>query len=184
MTYEDERLLMTPTDHEMGARMERFRQLGIGDRPDVVFDDFAHRLAQITGAPYAMVNFIGEEQYFAGLHAPEPQAAAMSQDGVVAGPGRVMAKDHGYCPHVVKRRKALPLEDVCAYPRFAGNPVMDELGIRAYLGAPLIDHTGTVLGTVCVVDTEPHDWGREGLQRIKAIAADVVAEINRRDGVR
>jgi hypothetical protein len=46
------------------------------------------------------------------------------------------------------------LGDVCAYPRFAGSPVVDQLGIRAYMRAPLIDVTGTVLGTVCVVDVE------------------------------
>ncbi len=31
--------------------------------------------------------------------------------------------------------------------RFAGNPVVDGIGIRSYLGAPLIDRNGTALGT-------------------------------------
>lgn len=52
------------------------------------------------------------------------------------GPGRHMAREYGFCPHVVVRRKALVLEDVRDYPRFAGNPVVDEYGIRSYLGAP------------------------------------------------
>ncbi|UNO43122.1 GAF domain-containing protein [Streptomyces sp. MST-110588] len=92
--------------------------------------------------------------------------------------GRVMARDHGYCPHVIVRRKALVLEDVCDYPRFAGNPVVDEIGIRSYLGAPLIDRTGTALGTVCVVDLEPRPWGREGLDTIKTMAAELVEQIH------
>jgi GAF domain-containing protein len=59
----------------------------------------------------------------------------------------------------VVRRKALVLDDVCDYPRFAGNPVVDKIGIRSYLGAPLLDdRTGTALGTVCVVATEPRPW--------------------------
>ena len=95
-----------------------------------------------------------------------------------AEPGRVMARDHGYCPHVVVRRKALVLEDVRDFPRFAGNSVVDEIGIHSYLGAPLIDRTGTALGTICVVDPDPQPWGHEGLRFIKAMAARMVEQIH------
>lgn len=174
-------LLLTPEDHEAPARVTRLRELGIGEVPVPEFDEFARRLAQITGAPYAMVNFIDEDrQYFAGLYAPG------SDRTVELGPaqpapevGRVMARDHGYCPHVIVRRKALVLEDVCDYPRFAGNPVVDEIGIRSYLGAPLIDRTGMAIGTVCVVDQEPRPWGRQGLETIKGMAAELVDQIHR-----
>jgi GAF domain-containing protein len=164
--------LLTPVDNEAPHRVRRLRELGIGEQPDPEFDEFAKQLAQMTNAPYAMVNFISEErQYFAGLYT------------IPGGgdPGRVMAKTHGWCPHVVVRRLALVLDDVCSYPRFAGNPVIDEVGVRAYLGAPLIDRTDTTLGTICVVDTQQHEWGREGLNTIKAMAADMVDRINRRE---
>ncbi|SRR6266487_295290 len=176
MTYDPTiHTLMTPVDHEAPHRVRRLNELGIGEQPDPEFDEFAQKLAQMTGAPYAMVNFISEErQYFAGLYAIEGGGD----------PGRVMAKTHGWCPHVVVRRLALVLDDVCAYPRFAGNPVIDEIGVRAYLGAPLIDRTDTTLGTICVVDTQQHQWGREGLQTIKAMAADLVDRINRREAQR
>jgi GAF domain-containing protein len=164
--------------------VERLRELGLGDSPDPEFDEFARKLAEITGAPYAMVNFISEDrQYFAGLHTPSAGQTGSDPQAPAAGePGRVMARDHGYCPHVVVRRKALVLDDVCDYPRFAGNPVVDEIGIRSYLGAPLIDRTGTTLGTICVVDTEPRPWGRPGLETIKALAAELVERINQREG--
>ncbi|MFC1414013.1 GAF domain-containing protein [Streptacidiphilus sp. N1-12] len=187
MTYDPVgRLKMIPLDHEAPERVTRLRQLGLGENPDPEFDAFASELARITGAPYAMVNFIDEErQYFAGLHTPsgavggaDPGAAAAA---ATAEPGRVMDRDHGYCPHVVVRRKALVLEDVCDYPRFAGNPVVDEIGIRSYLGAPLIDRTGTALGTICVVDIEPRPWGRPGLETIKSMAAELVERIHRRE---
>lgn len=93
-----------------------------------------------------------------------------------------MTRDYGFCPHVVVRRKALVLEDVCDYPRFAGNPVVDDFGVRSYLGAPLIDHTGIALGTVCVVDVEPRPWGKAGLETIKSLAAELVELLERREG--
>jgi GAF domain-containing protein len=164
------------------------QELGLGESPDPEFDEFARKLAQTTGAPYAMVNFIGEtRQYFAGLYTPsgtqagsDPGSAAAAAAAVE--PGREMDRDHGYCPHVVVRRKALVLEDVCDYPRFAGNPVVDEIGIRSYMGAPLIDHTGTALGTICVVDVEPRPWGRPGLETIKSMAAELMERIHQREG--
>jgi GAF domain-containing protein len=176
MTYDPSvHTLLTPVDHEAPHRVRRLRELGIGEQPDSEFDEFARNLAKIANAPYAMVNFIGEErQYFAGLYAIEGGGD----------PGRVMAKTHGWCPHVVVRRLALVLDDVCAYPRFAGNPVIDEVGVRAYLGAPLIDRTDTTLGTICVVDTQQHAWGREGLHTIKAKAAELVERINQREAQR
>ncbi|MCP9956463.1 MULTISPECIES: GAF domain-containing protein [Streptomyces] len=186
MTYDPTgHLLLTPVDREAPARVLRLRQLGLGEYPDPAFDAFAARLAEVTGAPYSMVNFIDENrQFFAGLHTPTGTRSGLrpGADPAASGTvGRYMARDHGYCPHVVVRRKALVLEDVCDYPRFAGNPVVDEIGIRSYLGAPLIDRTGTTLGTICVVDTEPRPWGRAGLETIKSLAAELVEQIHQRE---
>lgn len=189
MTYDPAGHLLTPIDAEAPQRVRRLRELGLGTNPDPEFDEFAQNLAQTTGAPFAMVNFIDEDrQYFAGLYAGPPASAAPAGSPVAADaaatadPGRVMARDHGYCPHVVVRRLPLVLDDVCDYPRFAGNPVVDKIGIRSYLGAPLIDRTGTTLGTICIVDREPRPWGRPGLELIKVRAAELIERIHRREG--
>ncbi|MEU6086565.1 GAF domain-containing protein [Streptomyces sp. NPDC047085] len=185
MSYEPARpvrgLLLTPEDKEAPARISRLRRMGLGERPEPALDAFADQLAQLTGAPYAMVNFIGERhQFFAGLRTPVA-APVVREDGSGPRLGRVLPREHGFCPHVVVRRKALVLEDVRDYPRFAGNPVVDEFGIRSYLGAPLIDSTGTALGTVCVADVEPRPWGRPGLEAIKVSAAELAARLERRE---
>ncbi|MGW0816728.1 GAF domain-containing protein [Streptomyces viridiviolaceus] len=173
------RLLLTPEDREVPARVRRLRRLGLGERPEPALDAFADQLAGYARAPYAMVNFLVENgQFFAGLHVPEV-APVTRGDGTVPEFARVQPRDHGFCPHVVVRRKALVLEDVRDYPRFAGNPVVDEFGIRSYLGAPLIDSTGTVLGTVATADVRPRTWGRTGLETIKSTAADLVRRLER-----
>ncbi|AGZ40972.1 GAF domain-containing protein [Actinoplanes friuliensis] len=169
---------LTPADPEIPVRMRRLRELGLGDGPDPQLDDFARRIGDITRAPLAMVNFIQEDrQYLGGLYTGSTVPPAL-QAGLS---GRVFTREHGYCPHVVVRRKALVLDDVCDYPRFAGNPVVDEIGIRSYLGAPLIDRTGIALGTVCVVDIEPRPWGRPGLETIKSLAAELITQIHARE---
>jgi GAF domain-containing protein len=184
----DQRLMTAPHDPGIPQRMARLAQLaqiGVGDRPDQEFDEFAARLAAAADAPYAFVNFVGdEEQYFAGLYGPtsvKADALEAASSASRAKPERAMSRELGYCPHVVARRKALVLDDVCSYPRFAVNPVVNSIGIRAYMGAPLIDRTGTAVGTVCVVNTEESSWGRSGLALIKSMAAEVTELIHRRE---
>ena len=135
----------------MTRRMARLRALGLaGQQPDQELDEFAAKLAQVTDAPFTMVNFVVKHsQYFAGPTEFSQASAALyeAQPSAHAEPAREMPVDTGYCPHVVVRRKALVLDDVCDYLRFASNPVVDKPGIRPCLGAPLIDRTGTALGT-------------------------------------
>ncbi|GAA3027835.1 GAF domain-containing protein [Streptomyces glomeratus] len=177
------RLLLTPEDRDAPERVRRLRRLGLGERADPEFDAFADRVAELAAAPYAMVTFIDEHrQFFAGLHQPgdRPLTAVATPDGT-GQRARHLGREYGFCPHVVVRRKALVLEDVRDYPRFAGNPVVDEIGIRSYLGAPLVDRTGTALGTVCAADVKPRPWGRAGLETIKTLAAELAEGIGRRE---
>ncbi|MFJ9420010.1 GAF domain-containing protein [Streptomyces sp. NPDC101227] len=175
MTFDSDSGLHLPTaDDELDQRIDLLRQLGLGDLDDE-FDRFAAQLARDAGEPYAMVNLITHEQHFVGLHTPPG-----SEFPVV---GRTMPRDHGYCPDVIARRKALPLPDVCAHPRFAGNAVVDKIGIRTYFGAPLIHQpTGTVLGTVCFVGTTPRplSTGQASLQLIKERANTLMDLIHQR----
>jgi GAF domain-containing protein len=168
--------LVTPDDPDAPARVARLRQIGVGNLPVPEFDEFARNLARTVGAPYAMVNFIDEnQQYFAGLFTPADGQPSVELGPQQASTERVMARDHGWCPHVVVRKKALVLEDVCDYPRFAGNPVINEIGIRSYIGAPLIDwNTGVALGTVCAIAPDVTPWGRQGLETIKSMAQQMV----------
>jgi GAF domain-containing protein len=184
----DDRLITAPEDPDAPRRMARLRELGMEARPYVEFDELARRLAHDVGAPegYAMVNFISpDQQYFAGLYAPGSSDAAEQAAAAAASaqPGRVMDRDHGFCPHVVLGHKTWALRDVRDYPRFNSNPVVDELGIYSYLGTPLLDRDGTALGTMCVVATEAQPWDRVGVQTIKAAAEEVVQRIYHRAGL-
>lgn len=156
MRYDTDSGLDVPTWRD-GAenRLGLLADLGLGGVPDAEFDRFAAKVSGAFAAAlgvqgqglYAMVNlFMRDEQTFVGLHNPPGRPAV----------DRTMAPDHGFCPEMLDRTKALVLADVCAKPQFASNPVVDKLGVRTYAGAPLIhEPTGTVLGSVCVVGTSP-----------------------------
>ncbi len=160
---------------EQTARAEVQRALGLTG-PDPELDAFAARLAQDALVPYAMVNIFGAEQQFLGLATPGEGSGLPTV-------GRSMALGHGYCPEVVEKKKALVLPDVFASPRFAGNAVVDLIGIRTYAGAPLM-HGDTVLGTVCVVGPveKPRTTGQASLRLIKERRDEVMAFLYRRAG--
>lgn len=169
--------MLPPIDEEAPRRALRLRELGIREEPDPEFDEFARQLVTETGGYAAMVNFIWPHgQYFAGL---SPSSSDRGADPATD-PMRRMKCDHGYCMYVAVRRHAMALDEVMDYHIFAGNPVVDEIGVRAYLGAPLIDRDGMLLGTICVVDTKPHDWGRGGVAWIKTKAGELTERILQR----
>ncbi|MFL6116630.1 MAG: GAF domain-containing protein [Catenulispora sp.] len=176
-----------PAPSDTAARTARQRELGLASVPDSVFDEVARKAAESTGATAAMVNLVGERgQYFVGLYGKEPAAG----DAAFLGdPGRFMDMDQGFCVHVVGRKAALTLDDVFEFSRFRGNPVVDELGVRSYIGVPLIDDDGTVIGTVCAIDPAPrseaegNSWGNQGLQVLKEARDQVLAEIGSRQRI-
>ncbi|MFF4934528.1 GAF domain-containing protein [Streptomyces griseofuscus] len=131
---------LAPERHALILRM------GLPTEAHPEYDAFARDMAAETGFLYGFVNpFFADRQQFIGLHQPP----AGSGYPII---GRTMSLSDGWCPEVVGRRRALPLHDVYASPRFAGNPVVDAIGIQSYFGAPLIHDSGIVLGTVCVTD--------------------------------
>ncbi|MYS36803.1 GAF domain-containing protein [Streptomyces sp. SID4920] len=131
----------------MAERYALLDRLGVPTTESEQFDELARAMAEATGFLYGFVNLFLAQQTFVGLHQPDPGSGYV----IV---GRKMSRDHGWCPEVMKRRRALPLPDVHASPRFSGNPVVDAVGIRSYFGAPLIHESGLVLGTACVIDPE------------------------------
>lgn len=153
---------------ELAQRYELLHRLGVPTVANEDFDDLARSMAEQAGFLYGFVNLFLEKQTFVGLHQPPADSGYV----VV---GRTMSRDHGWCPEVMARRKALPLHDVHASPRFSGNAVVDAVGIRSYFGAPLIHDSGTVLGTVCVIDPEKRPLAEA--RRLRDIVINASAQV-------
>ncbi|MFD3905707.1 GAF domain-containing protein [Streptomyces sp. CB04723] len=160
-----------PRAAALAQRYELLERLGMSTAASPAFDELARDMAERTGFLYGFVNLFLEQQNFVGLHQPPPDSGYV----IV---GRTMSLDHGWCPEVVARKKALPLHDVHASPRFSGNHVVDAVGIRSYFGAPLIHESGTVLGTVCVID--PTSRPLHQARQLRDIVIDAGARVMNR----
>jgi GAF domain-containing protein len=163
---------------EAAQRLRVIERLGLPTEAHPEVDEIARQLSERTGFLYGIVNlFLEWRQTFIGLHQPPPGSGYVIL-------GRTMSLDHGYCPEVMDRRRALPLPDVHASPRFAGNHVVDAIGIRAYFGVPLISDDGTCIGTACVIDPErrPQSDARRTQDTVKGLAREVLALPSGRSG--
>lgn len=56
-------------------------------------------------------------------------------------------------------------------------------GVGAYLGVPLTDAAGHVLGTVCVLDVKPRAWRDVDVLRLERLAAAVMSEVSLRQAL-
>lgn len=153
---------------ELAQRYELLERLGVSTAASEDFDELATAMAERAGFLYGFVNLFLADQTFVGLHQPPADSGYV----II---GRTMSHDHGWCPDVVARKKALPLHDVHASPRFSGNHVVDAVGIRSYFGAPLIHDSGTVLGTVCVIDPQKRTLSEA--RRIRDITISTGAQV-------
>ncbi|MFF0791262.1 GAF domain-containing protein [Streptomyces spiralis] len=172
-------------------RTHRLRILGLNTvEAEATFDRVARLAATFTQSPLAMVNFINDErQMFRGMFVP----TGSDEDPVdTAGGGipfdlsnlaREAPGDYGFCPHVVAQQSQLALDDVFDYPRFKGNALVNDLGVRSYLGTPLRDNTGVILGTVCVADFKPRTWDRQLRQGMQELTETLLSEFKLRDSL-
>ncbi|WP_328358005.1 GAF domain-containing protein [Mycobacterium sp. NBC_00419] len=78
-----------------------------------------------------------------------------------------------YCERVVDHDSALFVRDSREDATFAGNEDEVEFGLHNYLGLPVHDGTGAVVGTVCVLDNTARDYTEDELAQLSALAGKV-----------
>jgi hypothetical protein len=152
-------------EHE---RLAALQELGLTSARGPRFDEVARRAAQTFGAPIGLVSLIDEE------HQLWPGAAGLPPD---LNATRQTRREESICGHVVATDGVLVAEDVTKDPRFSDNPLVLEKGIRFYAGAPLRTSSGLVLGSLCVIDTEPRQFSEEDRNRLQAMANELMAMI-------
>ncbi|WP_070969348.1 GGDEF domain-containing protein [Vibrio sonorensis] len=80
-------------------------------------------------------------------------------------------RDISFCGHAILSDQPFVIENTLEDSRFLDNPlVVSEPHIRFYAGVPLVYEDGSVLGTLCIIDTEPREFGQESLQDLIDLA--------------
>ncbi|TXM72497.1 PAS domain-containing protein [Methylobacterium sp. WL69] len=145
---------MSDEEVERLRALDRYRLLDTPREQD--FDEIAEAAADLCETPIAVVNLVGDGRQF-----------FKAEVGLGV---RETPLESSFCRQALLQEEFLCVPDARRDPRFEGNPlVTGDPGLRFYAGALLRTADGHPVGTVCVLDTKPHDLTerqRKGLMRL------------------
>lgn len=154
----------TPLDEQ--GRLQTLRSLGILDTsPDERFDRLTRMAKRLFGVPIALVSLVDENrQWFkscVGLSVSET------------------SRDISFCGHAILGDDPFVIPNAVEDERFSDNPLVTNAPhIRFYAGCPLRAPDGQKLGTMCIIDREPRNFGKEDLEALVDLASMVEREFS------
>jgi GAF domain len=170
--------LPAPIPEADAQRLEALRASGAEDaRAKPIFDAAARRAADIFDVPLAMVTLVGQDVQTVHGTFGRLDATAEGARQPMPGDKLNLPRSLSMCGHVVANAQALVVPDLSRDIRFAGNPALQGLGLRFYAGAPLRDAHDHVLGTLCLLDSEPRTLSERDVKLLQALADDVMQEL-------
>jgi diguanylate cyclase (GGDEF)-like protein len=134
---------------------------------DEHFDRIVQLASEVLGMPVALISLVDRDrQWF------------LSRLGIAT---KETPREMAFCAHAIADEGVLVVPDALLDERFSTNPlVVDEPHVRFYAGAPLRTAEGHNLGTLCVIDREPHELSDHQLELLQLLAALVMRELELR----
>jgi signal transduction histidine kinase len=151
-------------------RLEVVRSTELLDTPfEEEFDSLSRLAATLVGAPAGYLSIVDDGRDFYKSHSglPEPLASSRQLSG------------HTFCHYAIVNPEPLVIDDTYEHPVWRAVPTVDSLGVRAYLGVPLIV-AGQPIGNFCVIDTRPRSWTTIEIDTIVQLSRSAVREIELR----
>ncbi|MFD0750550.1 PAS domain S-box protein [Mucilaginibacter calamicampi] len=132
--------------------------------PEKEYDAITRLASYICQVPIALITLLDEErQWFKssiGLDIDQTTRA------------------DAFCNYTILDNDILEVDDATTDERFKNNPfVTGSAHIRFYAGAPLIDPDGHRLGSLCVIDTVPHQLNDQQRDALRTLADEVMSHL-------
>ena len=138
-------------------RLERLAFLDLmNPEKNPELDIFTEAAALIANCPLALVSMMTADaqviQSCLGMNADE------------------LSRDETLCQYVIASNQTVMITDTQHDERSANNAIIIAEGIRFYMGIPLIEENGVVLGTLCVFDHIPKNMSDRQIQSLHSLA--------------
>ena len=150
-------------NHNEAARLNALRDLKLLDTPpSESFDRLTRMASRLLGAQVSTISLTdGDRQWF------------KSKVGVDLAE---IPREQAPCAYAIKASEVFVVPDLLEDDRFRTSPLA-QAGIRCYAGAPLITRSGFGLGTICVVDDAPRQFGPDEQRTLLDLAGMVMAQV-------
>lgn len=152
--------MITPPPHpkEQDRLQSLYAHRILDTGPDQSFDDLAQLASQLCGVPIALISLVDKDrQWFkarVGLDLMETN------------------RDISFCGHAICADETLVVEDATKDERFYDNPLVTQAdGIRFYAGAKVCDDKSMPMGTLCIIDNKPHQFGAQQQRQLEQLAS-------------
>jgi GAF domain-containing protein len=154
-------------DPERIAALESSGLVGTG--PEDSFDRLIELAVEVIGAPRGCIALVDTERTTAKSAVGFPEGVQLSAPVELS-----------FCRFVVGSGRPLVVENAHTDPRTAGDPAIDAFDAVAWAGYPISDADGAILGTFCLMDSEPHQWRPTDLHLLATLAQAASSEISLR----
>lgn len=152
-------------------RLNAVRATGLLDSPpDPLFDRITRLAALTLGVPVSAFTLVdAQRDFYKSAHGfIEPLASSRQLEG------------RTFCQHTMALTRPLVLEDTEAWPGYRDVPTVRSMGIRAYLGVPVMHPAGQCIGTLCALDVVPRAWTERDLDLMTELALSLTRELELR----
>lgn len=153
-------------------RLGALRATDLLDTPrEESFDRLTRLAARLVGAPTALVSLVDEDRQFFKSSVGLDEDLERSRETPLS---------HSYCKYVVATGRPFVIEDARENEITKDSPAIADYDAISYCGVPLRDGAGHLLGSFCVLDTEPHQWSEADIQSLSELAELVMTELRLR----
>ncbi len=147
---------------------------GVAAGGDDALDRIARLVSRVVGSDVALVSLVDEHrQFFAGQHGLD----APWRDT------RATPLSLSICRLVVASGDVVQIDDTAADDRTAEHEARTILAVGSYLGVPLTDEAGNVLGSLCAINHHPHAWTGDERDLLVDLSAAANSELRGRIAV-
>ncbi|MCS6793088.1 MAG: GAF domain-containing sensor histidine kinase [Oscillatoriaceae bacterium SKW80] len=157
-------------------RLQALAELELLDSQKVpVFEQATKIAAEFLETPICIVGFMDKQRQWlkagVGLEKilPLNQPSSLPQ----------LERQECFCSLVVENSQVVSIRDTATHPTFANSSLVQQYGIRAYLGVPLLNSEGYCLGTLAVMDLAPRSFGPKEVKFLEMTARWVMSEFER-----
>jgi signal transduction histidine kinase len=160
------------------VRLKALLELGLRQPETIpVFEEATQTAAHFLEAPISILGFVDHERHWFKSSVGLSRLGLMNQ----LAQSRELLRQESFCTQVVETSQTVVINDThkALNSALVTSKLVEEYGIRAYLGAPLFDASGNCLGALEVMYLQEREFTTQDIEILQIIARWTMSEFER-----